>query len=311
MKTNKTLTILFIAIFSIQLSNAQKVVVSDDAGYSSVANSAVLDVNSTSKGFLMPRIALASLTDQTTVASPATGLMVYNTGAGTLSEKGVYYWNGTIWEKQLTGGVSSSNYVKIDNDGTVTLNGGATTFTDLVVPPYSARNSSNSNPPWSEFLLATSGSLGFFTFAYGYVDQDADKEIFFNIQMPHDYKQGSAIYPHVHWSGRTAPGTNRVTWEFDYQWVNHTATFSDNSKSTLTGYALAGDAGRSVAAFEHVITPLGTIDGTGKTISSMLVCRLRRKTTDANDLYANSAFIISFDVHYEIDSFGSSSEFVK
>jgi hypothetical protein len=192
------------------------------------------------------------------------------------------------------------------------LNGGATTYTDLVVPPYAARNSSSATPVWTEFLEKTTGSLGFYTFAYSNADLDEDKEeIFFNIQLPHDYKQGSDIFPHVHWSAKAAPGTNRVLWKFEYQWVNHTGTFSNTTKSTLTGYTLAGTAGRSVAAYEHVITPLGFIAGTDKTISSMLVCRLSRMTKDSNDNFANNAFLISFDVHFEIDSFGSKDEYVK
>ena len=46
--------------------------------------SAKLDVSATNKGFLPPRIALLSITDVATIASPATGLIIYNTAtAGT------------------------------------------------------------------------------------------------------------------------------------------------------------------------------------------------------------------------------------
>ena len=41
--------------------------------------SAMLDVKSTNKGFLPPRIALAGTTDVSTISSPVAGLLVYNT----------------------------------------------------------------------------------------------------------------------------------------------------------------------------------------------------------------------------------------
>lgn len=63
--------------------------------------SAQLDVNASNKGFLPPRVALKESTDATTIASPATGLLVYNTAtAGTKPNDvipGYYYYNGTSW----------------------------------------------------------------------------------------------------------------------------------------------------------------------------------------------------------------------
>jgi len=59
--------------------------------------SALLDITATNKGLLLPRVALNSVSDQTTVSSPATGLIVYNTGTGGLTGKGFVYWNGTEW----------------------------------------------------------------------------------------------------------------------------------------------------------------------------------------------------------------------
>ncbi len=60
--------------------------------------SAKFQIDATDKGFLPPRVALTSLTDNTTIASPATGLMVYCTGTAGLAE-GFYYWNSSAWTK--------------------------------------------------------------------------------------------------------------------------------------------------------------------------------------------------------------------
>lgn len=59
--------------------------------------SAGLDIDFGNKGLLIPRVALTSNTDVTTIASPTTSLQVYNTGAGGLSPAGFYFWNGSQW----------------------------------------------------------------------------------------------------------------------------------------------------------------------------------------------------------------------
>lgn len=65
--------------------------------------SAMLDVTSTSKGFLQPRVALTGTSDASTIASPAAGLMIYNTataGSGaTAVTPGVYYYSGSAWQR--------------------------------------------------------------------------------------------------------------------------------------------------------------------------------------------------------------------
>jgi hypothetical protein len=75
-------------------------------GVTSPNNSAKLEVTSPNKGVLLPRIALNSATDQVTILSPATGLLVYNTGTAGLTYKGYVFWNGTEWR---TFNNSSSN----------------------------------------------------------------------------------------------------------------------------------------------------------------------------------------------------------
>lgn len=59
--------------------------------------SAKLDVYATNKGFLPPRVTLTSVTDASTIPSPATGLLVYNTGSNANLAAGYYYWNGSNW----------------------------------------------------------------------------------------------------------------------------------------------------------------------------------------------------------------------
>lgn len=60
--------------------------------------SAMLDVSSTSRGLLAPRVALTGSTDATTISNGnVTSLLVYNTATAVDVIPGYYYWNGTAW----------------------------------------------------------------------------------------------------------------------------------------------------------------------------------------------------------------------
>ncbi len=66
---------------------------------------ASLDINSTTDGLLIPRVAL-SATNVATVITPTISEMVYNTFTSAVGPNqvtpGYYYWNGTLWVSVLT-----------------------------------------------------------------------------------------------------------------------------------------------------------------------------------------------------------------
>jgi len=79
--------------------------------------SAKLDVYSTDKGFLPPRVTLTSASSASPITSPAEGLLVYNLGSVGL-QAGYYYWNGASWATIATAssagnGITSSDMVKL------------------------------------------------------------------------------------------------------------------------------------------------------------------------------------------------------
>jgi hypothetical protein len=65
--------------------------------------SAQLDITSTNKGMLPPRVSLTSSTDVATISSPATGLVVYNTSTTSDVVPGYYYYSGSAWNRLMTG----------------------------------------------------------------------------------------------------------------------------------------------------------------------------------------------------------------
>ncbi|MCX7862111.1 MAG: hypothetical protein N2449_03890, partial [Bacteroidales bacterium] len=84
--------------------------------------SAGLDVSFTNRGVLIPRVALTSATDNSTIPSPATSLLVYNLGTGGLSPAGYYYWNGSQWVMLGLANHSHAN-LTFDNSGTGAASG--------------------------------------------------------------------------------------------------------------------------------------------------------------------------------------------
>jgi len=104
----KSIIVAALLFGAASVSNAQ-VKVGNNPGV--INPSAVLEIESTNKGFLPPRVTLTSTTDVTTIPSPAVGLLVYNTanaGTGTtkVTANTMYSWNGQSWAaiQATTGG---------------------------------------------------------------------------------------------------------------------------------------------------------------------------------------------------------------
>lgn len=190
----------------------------------------------------------------------------------------------------------------IDQHGSVRMQGSTTTWDDLRISGASTRVGVTA-PTLVQFLAA--GGLRVLRF-----DDAQHDEVHFEVQMPHDWKEGSKIYPHVHWCPITAEAGN-VVWQLDYSWASHGGTFP--AVTTLTSDATAAGG----TAWVHKMTALKDgsgnryIDGTGHTISSMLVCRLHRDAGQGNDTLSEGVAFLEFDIHYERDSLGSATELKK
>jgi hypothetical protein len=84
--------------------------------------SAMLDVYSTTKGMLIPRIALTVSTTAAPVTSPEASLLVYNTATAGDVTPGYYYWNGTSKWVRLTAGTDPArNFSMVSKSANATL----------------------------------------------------------------------------------------------------------------------------------------------------------------------------------------------
>lgn len=102
----KALLLLFAFCSLVFYSVAQNVAINNDG--SQPAASAMLDIKSNTKGLLIPRM---TKTEKAAIASPATGLLIYQTD-GT---KGFYYYTGSAWVQLLNAAQSSTGWSTTGN----------------------------------------------------------------------------------------------------------------------------------------------------------------------------------------------------
>ena len=91
MKTTIKSIFIFCLLFIVTISIKAQVGI----GTGSPNGSSMLEINATNKGVLIPRVTLTGSTDATTIATPATSLLVYNTATTSDVVPGYYYNSGT------------------------------------------------------------------------------------------------------------------------------------------------------------------------------------------------------------------------
>lgn len=126
-----------------------------------------------------------------------------------------------------------------------------------------------------------------------------------SFQMPHSWREGSPINPHIHWSKPAGGAGDNVTWELYLRYHTHGGAPSAWSDA-LAGVMVIDHNG---VAEGEAITRFGPVTMTGKKISQNVAWRLYRRGNA--DSFNGTARLIEFDVHYEIDSRGSQREFTK
>ncbi|HEX7846870.1 MAG TPA: hypothetical protein VF476_13795, partial [Chitinophagaceae bacterium] len=135
----KKLFVLMISLLCLtMISKAQNVAINTDG--STADASSMLDVKSTSKGMLVPRM---TTVQRTAIVSPANGLLVYDTDA-----KSFWYYNGTLWTTFSSSGSGSPSGFQLPIDST-----GNFGLTPIHIK--------NLNPAFTQPLLKINNANGF------------------------------------------------------------------------------------------------------------------------------------------------------
>lgn len=197
----------------------------------------------------------------------------WNPGQG----EGYYYWNGDYWS--FMGSIM----------------GGTSGWRDLV-GNVSIRGSGPNDPSWTTWR----GNIPQYQFSNVIMNQ-----MVFEWHLQHDYKPGSDIYLHVHWSqnvsdpGKAAKWYWEVTYAKGYQQaafiVPITTSVVQNSDST---------------AYEHMIAEVqlsaaspsaSQLDSDDLEVDGLIIGRLYRDPTDPADTLTSGPFVHYSDIHYQVD----------
>lgn len=96
----------FSALLSFNISYAQQGVSINSTG-ANPDSTAMLDVNSSNRGILIPRLNLTNTSSALPLTTPTTSLLVYNQATAGDVTPGYYYWNGAAWTRLATGSGAS------------------------------------------------------------------------------------------------------------------------------------------------------------------------------------------------------------
>jgi hypothetical protein len=101
---NKHLINIFLVLFYASEFYAQQNVLITDGNTVAPHASSLLELNTSNKGVLIPRVALISTSSQSPIVTvPETSLLVYNTASWNDVLPGYYHWDGTKWVRFDTG----------------------------------------------------------------------------------------------------------------------------------------------------------------------------------------------------------------
>lgn len=177
-----------------------------------------------------------------------------------------------------------------------------TRWDDLRVPMGDFVLRGVNDPGFEQLLDDGGGSVG--VFAYKFAGSTSDEELFFTVQLPHSYQEGSTLKPHIHWTVEDTASSQTVVWGLEYAWAQLSATFA---ATTQTLRATATPA----AILFHNVTAFGDISASLATMSSQFICRLFREQSNGGDTFAQDAAVVEFDIHFQQDSLGSRKEYAK
>ena len=170
------------------------------------------------------------------------------------------------------------------------------------------------NPQWNDIVLAgvilgagaSAPDLISFNatniFVYGFAGLATSEQLFGQPEVTHDYKQGTDIYVHVHWTP-TDNNAGNVKWYLEYSWQNIDAVFPAATVISIIDPS-------SGTAWTHQLAEFPLISGAGKNIGSIFNFRLYR-VPGGEDTYQSDAALLSLGIHYQINTFGSRQRLIK
>jgi len=171
------------------------------------------------------------------------------------------------------------------------IGGSAVLWDDIFFPLTTGKQGQTDQPPFSTAEVA-----------YLFPQANTSHVIYMIAQLPHRWATGTEISPHVHWKQASS---GSVVFKMDYKWFDIGGVVPADFQT----YVMDVDAMPYTSGSIHQLTGgSATIDGSHITgVSSLMLIKLYRD----DNTYTGNAATYQFDIHLQIDGFGSANKFSK
>ena len=177
--------------------------------------------------------------------------------------------------------------IYVDN---VIVNDDVTLYDDLRFPANILKIQGASNiPEFTEFRHHT------YELAF---DATTDEQVFLSMQLPHARRTNSTLYPHFHWSPSTTD-SGYVTWCAEWTCANVEALMPEPTIHCVNDTS-------SEIIYQHQMTPMIIFENN---LSESAMCSFRLYRDAGADTYPADAWLLEFDIHYEIGKLGEDEEY--
>ncbi len=166
-----------------------------------------------------------------------------------------------------------------------------TGWNDFIFPGLTFPRTASNAPVVAVFR----GTLDMISFENGGAQP---KETWAQIHVLHDYIDGTKIFPHIHWAHSVASPSGDVKWQIDY------SVSKGHSGGIFPAPTTISLIQTAAAQYTHQIietTTANAIPAAELEPDSVIMFRVYRDSSDPEDTFANDAFLIYFDIHYQSD----------
>lgn len=199
----------------------------------------------------------------------------------------------------IQGGTSAEYYHLTSNQNDVMkyINGGSPGegWNDVTNDFAAAKVTGASQPTWAAFRSGI--------YAYSF-SASAMNEAWVNFHITHDYKSGTTVYPHIHWS---TTGTNTGTVRFG---IEYSVAKGHNQGAFPASTTVYIEQAASGTAYQHMIAEVSDGDSFSTNIEpdSLVITRIFRDAAHANDTCTDAVFILFADIHYKSNRFNTKNK---
>lgn len=204
-----------------------------------------------------------------------------------------------------------TNYLHVDDTGHITFAGDARPWKDELGDALSIKvQGAGISTDLAENVVNFD-----FNAAYNANPSLADF-LYKNVQLNHDKDLSVAIYPHIHWFQKKDYSPNFL---FQYRWqINggQQTTAWTFLKCNNLAFPYTGNPMHQISFSAPILAPVGS------NLSDIIQFRIYRDTTNASGEFVGvtdpyntggnaSAGVLSFDLHFQTNSLGSTDELIK